>query len=68
VIAARAFQERALALRQQAEELVGTIIDPVTGHLDDAAWTQWWDGWSQSVQGLADLLGRAPAMAYNCPD
>jgi hypothetical protein len=68
VIDARAFQEGALALRQQAEELVSTIIDPVTGQLDEAAWTQWWDGWSQSVQGLADLLGRAPAMAYNCPD
>jgi hypothetical protein len=68
VIAARAFQEPARSLQQQAEELVGTIIDPVTGQLDEAAWTQWWDGWSQSVQGLADLLGRAPAMAYNCPD
>ncbi|MBS1195563.1 MAG: hypothetical protein H6R33_283 [Actinobacteria bacterium] len=66
-IAANAFREAALPLRNQAVHLAGSV-SPYPGGAVPEGWALWWAGWERSIQSFNDVLSRAPATAYNCSD
>lgn len=67
-ITATAFRDAAIPLLEHAGNLVGRVVDPVSGQVDEASWAAWWHYWLDRVQDLIALLDRAPASAGNCPD
>ena len=67
-IAANAFRDAALPLRNQAVHLVGREVSPYPGAAEPDGWALWWDAWEDSIQTFNNALSRAPATAYNCSD